>query len=104
MTIGAALRHLRHASKISQKDLARRAGISPSYLSLIEADRREASVPLIRRFAEELGAPAVLLFATVLAGSAENPATSEVAAVLDRLIHAVGYEQLQSSLALELTE
>ena len=101
MTIGMALRHLRRSAGISQGDLAGRLGISASYLSLIEADRREPSVPLLRRLAKALGAPAVLLFATALAGNADNPATADISTVLEKLVHAVGLHSSQTQIALD---
>lgn len=57
-------------------------------------------MPLLRRMAAELGAPAVLLFASALAGSADKPAAAEMAAVLERLVRAVGLNYLQEDLAL----
>lgn len=52
--IGIRIFSRRKALAISQAGLARRAGISPSYLNLIEANKREVGGTLLRRIAEEL--------------------------------------------------
>lgn len=55
--IGAKVRERRKALGITQAALAARLGISASYLTLIEADRRNIGGALLKRIAEELGAP-----------------------------------------------
>lgn len=55
--IGAKVRERRKALAITQAALAARLGISASYLTLIEADRRNIGGALLKRIAEELGAP-----------------------------------------------
>jgi predicted transcriptional regulator/transcriptional regulator with XRE-family HTH domain len=52
--IGIRVSLRRKALGISQAGLARLAGISPSYLNLIEANKREVGGTLLRRIAEEL--------------------------------------------------
>lgn len=42
---------------MSQKDLAAAVGVVPSYLSHVEADRREPSLTLLRALARELDVP-----------------------------------------------
>ncbi len=56
-TNGAAIASLRKLAGISQRTLAARAGIDPSYLSLIERGDRQPEPPVIRRLADELGVP-----------------------------------------------
>lgn len=55
--IGAKVRARRKALGITQAALATRLGISASYLTLIEADRRNIGGALLKRVAEELGSP-----------------------------------------------
>lgn len=55
VAIGHQLRAARMAQGIAQVDLARRAGISASYLNLIEHDRRRIAGKLLRALADELG-------------------------------------------------
>src|SRR5262245_2124718 len=48
-TLGARLRRMRRAQRLSQAELARRLGISPSYLNLIEHNRRPLPAELLVR-------------------------------------------------------
>jgi transcriptional regulator with XRE-family HTH domain len=52
---GSLLRELRLASGMSQPELARRAGISQSFLSQLERGRHEAGPSTVRKLAEALG-------------------------------------------------
>ncbi|MEC9345416.1 MAG: short-chain fatty acyl-CoA regulator family protein [Pseudomonadota bacterium] len=52
--VGLRIRERRKAMRITQVDLARRAGISASYLNLIEADRRAIGGALLQRIADAL--------------------------------------------------
>lgn len=51
---GSRIRALRKARGLKQSDLARRAGVSPSYLNLIEHNRRRAGSRLLSAIAEVL--------------------------------------------------
>ena len=53
--IGIRISSRRHAAGISQAALARLAGISPSYLNLIERNKREVGGALLKRIAEAIG-------------------------------------------------
>ena len=55
---GTRLRERRVALGLRQVDLAEAAGISASYLNLIEHNRRRISEPLLQRLARALGQPA----------------------------------------------
>ena len=52
--IGTRIRERRRAIGLKQADLARRLGISASYLNLIERNKRRIAGPLLRRTAHEL--------------------------------------------------
>jgi hypothetical protein len=52
---GARLRRLREERQMSQIDLARQLGISPSYLNQIEHDSRPLTVPVLIRITEVFG-------------------------------------------------
>ncbi|GIF46099.1 hypothetical protein DFJ67_6253 [Asanoa ferruginea] len=52
---GARLRRLREDRAVSQIDLARQLGISPSYLNQIEHDTRPLTVPVLMRITEVFG-------------------------------------------------
>ncbi len=53
--IGIRIRSRRQALGLGQAELARRAGISASYLNLIEANKRDVAGALLNRIATELG-------------------------------------------------
>ena len=62
MNYGRALRVARAARGMSQKDLAARAHIEPSYVSLLEAGKRgNPSSRLLKQIADALGVPLDLL-------------------------------------------
>ena len=52
--IGFRIRERRRQMGVTQSELARRIGISPSYLNLIEGNKRGIAGPLLRKTAEEL--------------------------------------------------
>ncbi|MFI9626299.1 short-chain fatty acyl-CoA regulator family protein [Streptomyces sp. NPDC052042] len=52
---GARLRRLRQERRMSQADLARVLGISPSYLNQMEHDSRPLTVPVLLRLTEAFG-------------------------------------------------
>ena len=51
---GARLRRLREERRMSQAELARVLGISPSYLNQMEHDSRPLTVPVLLRLTEDL--------------------------------------------------
>ena len=53
--LGTQIRERRRQIGITQVDLAQRIGISPSYLNLIERNKRRIAGPLLRKTAEALG-------------------------------------------------
>ncbi|MFI6375726.1 short-chain fatty acyl-CoA regulator family protein [Streptomyces sp. NPDC050546] len=55
MYAGARLRRLREERRMSQADLARVLGISPSYLNQMEHDSRPLTVPVLLRLTETFG-------------------------------------------------
>jgi transcriptional regulator with XRE-family HTH domain len=55
MTLGRAIRAIRRAAGLSQKELAEAAGIDQSYLSMIESDQRSnPGVRIMSRLAQAL--------------------------------------------------
>lgn len=61
LAIGKAIRKLRKLQGISQQDLAARADITPSFLSLVEKEKRRPSLVVTARIAEALGVSAEVL-------------------------------------------
>ena len=73
MGVGRMMRLLRAASGRKQKELAGRLNVSAKYLSMVENERRDPSLGVVRRFAAEVGVPVSLLFA------AEDPVAEQTA-------------------------
>jgi transcriptional regulator with XRE-family HTH domain len=61
MGLGIALKYYRIRAGVQQKELARLAGVSPSYLSLVESERRPASLDFLSRVSRILKIPLELL-------------------------------------------
>lgn len=62
IAIGKAIRSMRTARGLSQKELAERAEITASFLSLVESDRRAISMKVIERVAAALTVTPDVLF------------------------------------------
>lgn len=95
------MKRLRAAAGFSQKEFAARLDVSQSYLSQIESDRREPTIPLVRRMAAELGVPSVILFAAALSRPNEmgNDQHKQLTKIMDELIEAAGMNLAQISLS-----
>ena len=61
MNIGKALKLVRSAKDLSLEIVAERSGISVSYLSRIERDERQATMPLVAKIAEALAVPVAII-------------------------------------------
>lgn len=61
MRYGKAIRICRAAKELSQKELASKAGIGSSHISLIEAGKRSPSLTTIEKICEALNVPTHLL-------------------------------------------
>ncbi|WP_111732533.1 helix-turn-helix domain-containing protein [Roseovarius amoyensis] len=81
LMIGSRIRERRVMNGLKQSELARRAGISASYLNLIEHNRRRIGGSTLIRLAEILGVPPALLSegaeATLIAALREAAARAE---------------------------
>lgn len=62
MNIGQAIQLARSKRKLSQAALAKRVGISVSYLSLLERGRRDPPLSTLQRIAAGLAMPIEILF------------------------------------------
>jgi len=74
--IGPRIRERRRALGMTQVHLAQRAGVSASYLNLIEANKRSIGGALLRRLAEQLG-----LRVDEVDGAAERRLLADLAAL-----------------------
>jgi transcriptional regulator with XRE-family HTH domain len=61
MKMGRALKVIRTASGIKQKDIAAKLGVTSNYISLIEAGKREPSISFLKKIARMLKVPTGLL-------------------------------------------
>lgn len=61
MDYGRALKVCRAALELSQQDVAKKARISASYLSLIEAGKRAPSLATLEKICRAMGAPTHLV-------------------------------------------
>ena len=71
MTLGNAIKLIRTARNVKQRDLASELNVSPNYLSMLEANRRVPSVAFLRKIASKLQVPAGL-FLLWAEGSTSN--------------------------------
>lgn len=62
MNVGRAIRLCRSQKSMTQKDLAKSARVSVSYLSLIEQNKRDPGISKIRDIAIALGIPVSIVF------------------------------------------
>ena len=70
MDYGKALRIARAAAGLQQQELAKKAGLTPGYISLVEMGRRNPSRGALRKLSRALGIPPHLL--TLLATEPED--------------------------------
>jgi transcriptional regulator with XRE-family HTH domain len=90
MNIGNAIQLARTRRKLSQAQLAERAGMSVSYLSLLERSRRDPPLSTLQRIAGGLHVPLEILFflgaeGTELSGINKDLAGQLAAMALDLL-------------------
>jgi transcriptional regulator with XRE-family HTH domain len=62
MELGKAIKLIRVASGLKQKDIATKLDVTPNYISLIESGNREPSVSLLKSLANIFGVPVGLFF------------------------------------------
>lgn len=86
--LGAALRSLRVFHDLSQTDAAVKLEISKSYLSEVEAGKKEPTLALLSRYAEVFSVPlsSVLFFAEQMGKSGSNTVASGIAPKVLRLL------------------
>lgn len=88
MTIGEVVRTLRVSAGLKQTDLAERAGVSTSSISLVEAGRREPTIKWLRSIAPALGVSAAVLFAAALALDEGDRGDTDAREVAEQLVRA----------------
>jgi transcriptional regulator with XRE-family HTH domain len=61
-TLGKRVRHLRRAHALTQRELARRAGLHPTYLAGVERGERNPALENLNAIADALGVKLAELF------------------------------------------
>jgi transcriptional regulator with XRE-family HTH domain len=85
MNFGRAIRLCRAAFNLSQAELAERAGVTASYLSLLESGQRQPSVGTIKKLCKALGVPVDLLM-LLAAGREEGTDMQRLSEALLKLL------------------
>ena len=62
MNLGGAIQMCRTRRQFSQSELARRAGCSVSYLSMLENSKRDPTMSTVQKIADGLQVPVEILF------------------------------------------
>ena len=62
--VGKRVRALREAANLTQQDLARRAKITPKFVSLVENGKVNTSIGVLSRIAAAVGIPLAAFFTT----------------------------------------
>jgi transcriptional regulator with XRE-family HTH domain len=60
--LGRAIKVMRTASGIKQKEIASRTGVTANYVSLVEAGKRDPSISFLRQIAKVIDVPVGLFF------------------------------------------
>jgi transcriptional regulator with XRE-family HTH domain len=79
MKLGRAIKLCRVQRQLSQADLAAQAGISVSYLSLLERDKRDPNISTIERISEALNIPLSILVFLAMDRSELSEISAELA-------------------------
>jgi transcriptional regulator with XRE-family HTH domain len=82
--LATRLRQLRRERSLTTRELARRAGVSASLISLIETERSGASIQTLRRIAAVLDVPIVEFLLDEPSGPNASAPSSQVAVVVRR--------------------
>jgi transcriptional regulator with XRE-family HTH domain len=94
MTVGECIKSLRASAGLTQRELAERVDISAPMLSLIEADKRDPTIRVLRAVARELGLPTALIIVAALADEPDvprTPASKRLRALTQHLVRAAQY-------------
>jgi transcriptional regulator with XRE-family HTH domain len=62
MQLGQAIKLMRTANGLRQKEIAERLSVTPNYISLIESGKREPSISFLNRLASALKVPVSAFF------------------------------------------
>lgn len=87
MKIGKAISQVRKERNLSQTDLAIKSGISNSYLSEIENDRKKPDIGLLERICQELNVPIqILVLKAALEADIKDPEKQRLVREIEPLV------------------
>jgi len=88
VNIGKGIKFVRLVSGLRQGEMARRLEITQNYLSLLENNKAEPSVTLLRRIADTFGVPAsFLLWEDAMPSEGDTPEITEKYQRIRSLVH-----------------
>lgn len=87
MNLGEAIKKQRKAMGLTQSDLATRCGITPSYLSMIEKNKKEPNLATLKRMSEHLQVPLPVLFFRALDESDVPDSKKETYGVINKSLN-----------------
>ena len=86
LTLGSVVRDLRQRANLTQRQLAERLESDHTYISHLEAGRRDPSIRMLRALAEELSVPPGLLLSLVLLADIPEAERHRYADILQALL------------------
>jgi len=98
VTLGSTIRRLRQSAGLNQRQLADRVQVSATYVSHLESGRREPSIQILRRLAQELQVPPGLLLGIVMWTELPAEQREPYRKLLDNLVELAQLERLRLEL------
>lgn len=97
--IGRSIKFVRVAAGIKQGEMARRLAISQNYLSLLENNKAEPSLALLRKISSEFRVPVSFLFLEGTASfESDEPETDSLLRQLQKMIHQLQEARIKDGL------
>lgn len=88
VNIGKGIKFVRLAVGIRQGEMAKRLGVSQNYMSLLENNKAEPSMALLRRISDSFGVPAgFLMWEDAAQEEVRDPAVATTFERIRQLIH-----------------
>ena len=98
MNIGKSIKFVRVAANLKQGDMAQRLGITQNYLSLIENNKTEPSLSLLKKISDEFNVPISFLITEATASfESPEPETDKLYKELHHLIHELQKGRIQTN-------
>lgn len=102
MNIGKGIKFVRIASGLRQGEMAGKLDISQNYLSLLENNKAEPSVGLLRKISETFGIPVSFLFwEDAMPTESGNPVISQKYGQIRSLVHELQELRIREKLSHE---